>query len=331
MCRGALHTSCARSHDAYLTFVRIHLASNQKTLTEAPNIDADRSMKPTLAMTIKARRLVRGMDQAAFASALQCDTRSVARWESGDLPSVRHLTRIRSILGIAINEMDELILDAISGEDHKVRVEGPSVLDRLNLTYDELLTTIMELELRATGIDDPTATGTATFWSMIFEALPDSWRVLTRGNRIVGIWHMVPLVPSAYEDFRTGKLSDGQLELRHVESFDLPGKFNVSLCSVVIDRPTRNQASFALMLTSLLETIQQLAERDVVFEKVCLQAWSPHVTILCHRLGFREVGSRAHALGRVSILEGQAAEILAHPALAKIQNRQSLSGIQNTH
>ena len=284
-------------------------------------------MTPTLAMTIKARRLVRGMDQAALAGALQCDARTVARWEAGDLPSVRHLTRIRSVLGIGITEMDALVLAALAGEDHLVRVEGPSVLDRLDLTYDGLLEIIMALELRATGIDDPLVTGTIDFWSAIFEAMPDSWRVLTRGNRIVGIWHMIPLSTAAYTAFREGSLSEGQLQINHVESMDFPGTFDVSLCSVVIDRSARSQASFALILTSLLETIEDLARRDVALRSVSVQAWTSHVSIMCRRLGFREVGSLTHTIGRIPILEAEVVDILAHPALAKLQNRHGTSGL----
>lgn len=287
-------------------------------------------MTSTLAITIKARRLVRGMDQAALAGALQCDARTVARWEAGDLPSVRHLTRIRSVLGIGITEMDALVLAALAGDDHSVRVEGPSVLDRLDLTYKGLLEIIMALELRATGIDDPLVTGTIDFWSAIFEALPESWRVLTRGNRIVGIWHMIPLSIAAYTAFREGSLSEGQLQIDHVESMDFPGVFDVSLCSVVIDRSARNQASFALILTSLLETIEDLARRDVALRSVCVQAWTPHVAIMCRRLGFREVRSLTHRIGEISILEAEVIDILAHPALARLQNRHGTSGLPTT-
>ena len=59
-------------------------------------------MTATLASVIRARRLVRGIEQTALAASIGCDPRSVARWEAGELPSARHMTGLRAALDLTI-------------------------------------------------------------------------------------------------------------------------------------------------------------------------------------------------------------------------------------
>ena len=275
-------------------------------------------MTATLASVIRARRLVRGIEQAALAASIGCDPRSVARWETGELPSARHMTGLRAALDLTITEMDALVLAHVAGDGTRMRGEGPGILDRVGWSYGDLLDRVLDLELRATGIEGARFNGTSATWSAIFEALPESWRVLTRGDRVVGVWHLVPLRPPAYAAFRAGRLADGDIGTDDIETLDLPGAFDATLCSVAIDRSVRSPRTFALLVSSLLEVVTGFADRGIELRSICAQAWTPSVMLLCRRLGFQEVATLIDAPWPVPVLETRVARLLSHPALATL-------------
>lgn len=278
-------------------------------------------MSITLATVIKARRLVRGMEQTALATAIGCDARSVARWESGELPGARHMTGLRAALDLTIDDMDVLVLGQLAGDDARYRIEGTSVLDRLDWDHGELLSRILDLEVRATGIEGQRHCGTVAELSRIFEALPDSWRVLTSGGQVVGVWHILPLSPGAFEDLRAGRIGEGEVTLSDVETLDVAGVIDVSLSSVAIERSVRSARTFALVIGSLAEVTTDLIRRGVSLRRVCVQAWSPQTLLLCRRLGFRQVGTLSGVPTTVPILEAEVGALLAHPALARLVPR----------
>ncbi len=102
---------------------------------------------------------------------------------------------------------------------------------------------------------------------------------------------MVPLTVAAYGDIRAGRLAEGEITLADVETFDLPGTFDVSLCSIAIDRLARSPRSFALLVGSLLDVICAMVRRGIALRAICVQAWTPQTVLMCRRLGFYQTAT----------------------------------------
>lgn len=273
-------------------------------------------MSSCLSYVIKSRRIVRGLEQADLGNAIGCDVRSVARWENGDLPSARHMIGLRRALDITVEEMDELVLDHVTNGDTNLRIEDKSALARHRWTYGDLVGRVLDLERKTIGVSDPRYCGNLDAVTDIFSANPDSWRVLTRGNAVVGVWNILPLGPLAYDDIRSGLRGDGEVSLRDIETLELPGTIDVVLSSMAIDESIRTPKAFALLMRSLLSVTCSLATRGVVLRSICVHAWNPKMVPLCRRLAFREVGAVAGVSHDIPILETDFSSLIRQPALS---------------
>ena len=177
----------------------------------------DGHMGASLAEIIRARRVVRGMERQDLAAAVGCDVRTVRRWESGYRPLTRHMPALRAALEIPIEEMDRIMLAMLQQKDGQLRIEGPEFLRTRGLSYSWLAETLLAMDRRLIS-DHPTlGVHEPDQWAAVFEALPDSWRVLTHRGEIIGNWHFVPLAQGAHDEMRDGRLHDADLGLGPID------------------------------------------------------------------------------------------------------------------
>ena len=246
-------------------------------------------MNVRLAEIIRARRIVRGMERKDLAAAVGCDVRTVRRWESGSRPLTRHMPALRRSLGIPIDEMDRIMLELVRDRDGGLRIEGPGFLEERGLSHRWLVETLLAMDRRlidthpALGVHDPDQ------WAPIFEALPDTWRILTHRGQIVGNWQFVPVAPGVHHELRSGRLADSQIRLDHLVSLDLPGEYDINITALVLEPAYRQGKGLVMLLQSLADQICHLARRRVSFSSVSANAWTPQSILLCNRLGMTAV------------------------------------------
>ena len=246
-------------------------------------------MGASLAEIIRARRVVRGMERQDLAAAVGCDVRTVRRWESGCRPLTRHMPALREALDIPIEEMDRIMLALLRDRDGRLRIEGPEFLEARGLSHGWLAETLLAMDRRliddhpTLGVHDPEQ------WAPVFEALPDSWRLLTHRGEIVGNWHFVPLAPGVHDEMRAGRLSDSEIHLDHLASLDLPGAFDINVTALVLEPAYRQGKGLVMLLRSLCDQLCQLANRGIHIRRIGAIAWTSQSVLLCRRLGMRPV------------------------------------------
>jgi transcriptional regulator with XRE-family HTH domain len=281
-------------------------------------------MTATLADVIKARRLVRGLEREDLARAVGCDARSVLRWEAGAQPCARHMLRLREVLDIPIDLMDELVLAMVSEADPRPRIVGAAELPRLGWDLRRALAEMLALDQRTLAIEGTRHEGTVEGWLPVLEALPESWRLLVQGGAVVGNWHIVPLTPAAAERMRAGQLYDCQITLPDVETLDLPGRCDLLICAFVLDPAARTPETFRLLFDSLIDAIGRLAAREVFADRLLAATWTPASQLLCRRLGFEEVAALVEGDRRIPVVEARTAEVLALPEMRRFERLRGL-------
>lgn len=70
-------------------------------------------MMATFKDFIKEKRSLKAMDQATFGKELNVSSATISHWESGWLPSKRHLRYIAQIFNIPIDEIVKMVIKQI--------------------------------------------------------------------------------------------------------------------------------------------------------------------------------------------------------------------------
>ena len=263
-------------------------------------------MGASLAEVIRARRIVRGMERQDLAAAVGCDVRTVRRWESGSRPLTRHMPALREVLEIPIEEMDRIMLRLIRNRDGGLRIEGPEFLEARGLSHRWLAETLLDMDRRLIGTDPILGVHDPERWESIFEALPDSWRMLVQDERVVGYWHFAPLEPALYDRLGSGCLAEARLRMDHLASLDLPGNLDVNVTSLVIEPSFRQGQGIPMLIRSFCDRLCDLAGRGVRFGRIGAIAWTPQSNLLCRRLGMhpvRTVGNERAIFFEANVLD----------------------------
>lgn len=265
-------------------------------------------MTGLLAETIRARRMSRGLEREELARRVGCDVRSIRRWEGGGLPQARYVPALRRALDLTIEEVDSLLLTQITRDAPRYRIEGCGYAARTGTGLDAVLGQLIDLDRKLIDPEAALSADAIARWVAIFEALPDSWRLLTLGDAIIGNWHFVPLDPETYARCRTGAFGDEDLRVEHLQSLDLPGRHDMYLAALILEPAHHDGRTMRLLLQSYCERLAALATRDVYFDRICASAWTPAAVVLCRRLGMEPVAQVPGGTAR--IFEGMLPDVL---------------------
>jgi transcriptional regulator with XRE-family HTH domain len=245
-----------------------------------------------LSLLIKSRRRVRGLSVEDLAARIDCEASTVRRWErDGVLPAARHMPALRQALDLSLRDLDEACLEALGAPGEVLRVESVDHLSRTGKSFEALLDEIIALDIRNLRIEDVHDEGTSEQWIPIHESMPDTWRLLTCGDRVVGNWHIVPLDAATFERAKCGGLRDGEITIDKLDFISFPGFYNAYLSSYVLDPPYRYGRPFQMLFDSLAECLIRFAVSGVFFREVCTPAFTIEGRKMCERLGFEAIGS----------------------------------------
>jgi transcriptional regulator with XRE-family HTH domain len=238
-----------------------------------------------------------GLSVEALAERIDGDAAMVWRWER-DLaaPDPQFLPALRDALMLTPPlkaEPAEPSSDPGFGLDAEIaiRVEGREHLVRTGKSLRDLVVEVVALDLRLMGVDDPRDGGDVEQWLTFFDAIPDSWSVLSAGDRIVGHWHFVPLTDLALARLLAGDLRDGAIGWDDIDLPLLPGRYRIYLTAMELDPPWRIGRPFQMLIESLIDRVERLARTGVFFREVVAAALTVESRKLCERFGLVRIGS----------------------------------------
>lgn len=209
-----------------------------------------------------------------------------------------------------------------------LRIEGQGYLERCDMSHADLLERLIELDYDSVGeigVLDEAHEGTVEQWVPIFRAHPESWRLLTKGDRIVGYWHFLALGADRMAQARAGRLLDGELSLDDVVRLDRPGWYSVYIAMIVCEPKYRFGHAFNLLFNSIFEAIELLAVQRIFIEDIVFAAWTPMSVKMAERLAFQKVAVLhpidGHAPARpVDIFQANLRDLLANERLKEFHS-----------
>jgi hypothetical protein len=186
-----------------------------------------------------------------------------------------------------LQELIKLDIDEVPTIDIKPR----NPLRRLHFESRRLLE---RLGLRAS---DPGDEGTPEQWALIFERLPQTWRlILDRDDNIVAYWHVAPLNDRDYEKLLAGRFKAGMVTYDKLTLFESKsGVYNLFFVITVIAEQHRTNAVRRQLFYSFFEVLDKLAaaEQPVYISEVAADVWTDEGIKLAEGFGMRRVGQRA--------------------------------------
>lgn len=127
----------------------------------------------------------------------------------------------------------------------------------------------------------------------IYAAFPSHWAVVMRGDQIVAKWAIVFLMPEDEKLFREGAFMERDLSLDRLRQPILPGRYFGYSPVVIVERG--HEAASALLLSSFVSFLEDLARRDILFHGLGTISCSPGGAQLCRELGMAHL--KTHRLG----------------------------------
>ena len=135
--------------------------------------------------------------------------------------------------------------------------------------------------------------------------LPDTWRIIsTTPERIDGFWHFVPLAPHDFENAKEGELHYGVVKPSMVLPLDEPGEHDILYLSLSL-RPEHRQLTMSMyLLSSYLEALTHLANREIFVKHVCANLGTPFAKKLnlALTLGLEYIGDHKVAGKCISVI-----------------------------
>lgn len=256
-------------------------------------------MVPLMAVRLKARREARGLSQEQVAEALGVDRDTVSRWERGrNRPTGAVLIKaLMTLYDITQSELDDWFAEWSIGrlrESDKYFIRGYDFLASSGMDYEALLEKIVELDIslipNLTLVDE----GTVDQWVPIFQANPNSWRLLTHAEKIVGYWHYVCLKDKYFDEVRRGALKDSLIDVSMVDVpdfFDPKKNYKMYVVMMGVDSAHQFYGSGGKLVNSFVREIEKAAMNGTFFSDFVAVAYSPQGVRLCENFGLDRSGS----------------------------------------
>ena len=122
----------------------------------------------------------------------------------------------------------------------------------------------------------------------IYETYRDCWAAIMFEGQIVAKWSLPFLLPEDVALFRSGQLLESQLSVERIHQPILPGKY-YGYCPVLAVR-SGHEASSSLLLTTFVNYLEKLAERNIVLSGLGTVTVSPGGAQICKELGLNHIG-----------------------------------------
>jgi hypothetical protein len=148
-------------------------------------------------------------------------------------------------------------------------------------------------------------------WAPIFMNHPTTWRMLlSSDNAIRGYWHFAPLFPDDYARAGEGKLLDSEITADRIPEFSQPGQYDVYFVQICLLPRFRQIAHKRLLLTSVVDVLEELAAADIYVRHVTANAYTAVGEAMCGSFGLTEHGPH---VSHGKLFMGPIADVLRSP------------------
>lgn len=118
----------------------------------------------------------------------------------------------------------------------------------------------------------------------IYTMLKDNHR-----DKIVAYINAAPITDECYEEIRSGKIIDAKINYEDIESFDMPGFYNLYFASVVVDLDYQNLFLLSKVYNAFADKLLKLADNDFIITRVLADAVSKKGKKFCEIFGMNKV------------------------------------------
>ena len=251
-------------------------------------------MVSKFAAAIKANLFVRGITQATLAAELEVQENTVSRWVSDlCLPDKESSAALKIYMSWDDSKFLRLVEDWFENNDLKTtyRIAGPAfVREAYDDDYKTFLRDLIKIDYETVEGLDQLTEGTEEQWAPIFKQFPQTWRLITFKNEIVGYWHCPLLKEPYFEKVRSGNLQDFELHPSMLDIPLMPGNYLGHFTIFTITPDHHNTKAYDCLRRSLTKMIEELAENDRYFSAISAHAYTNMGKKLCEVLGMKEDG-----------------------------------------
>lgn len=175
--------------------------------------------------------------------------------------------------------------------EFKLRVADITDLKAIGMSPEDLVKSLIKLDYDSMPGLVEEDEGTLPQWTPIFSHQPYTWRILLDPrNNIIGYWHIVPLFDDDYHEVKSGKMYENEISEEKINSFDLPGHYKAYFRSIAMKEEYRGTEAVHLLVSSFLDVIEKLADRNIFVDEICANAYTPEGKALCKKFEMTYLG-----------------------------------------
>lgn len=250
--------------------------------------------KSLFAIRLKSLRKNKGMTQEDLAGELDVTNITISRWENGEnFPSEKYAPSLIKVLGFTSMELNE----------HRQRFElnkagqltyqpaGHKFVQANYPDFEAFLDDLIALDIQEMGLT-PEQEGPANHWAPIFEMNPDTWKLVVRGDHVVGYWHYLLLTADAFRRAKFGSWKEAEVPQADLQGMWGSGDYHMFISHVVVDRAHRGLPVNVALGKSFVRHVRQLAKLGAFFEGFCTYAFTQDGHSLCKHFGMKPIEGR---------------------------------------
>lgn len=170
------------------------------------------------------------------------------------------------------------------------RILDVNELISLGWTLEEIVEEGMKIDFET--IDNITIEHNGDFnqWLSVAKENSETIRyLLTMENKLIGYWHFTPLLNETFKKAKAGKLLDSEITI-HKIPFLLPGTYNIYFIAICLKESYRRKnTTFGRLLFSIIETIEEMAKKNIFINEICALAYSNSGVQLCNSIGLKYI------------------------------------------
>ena len=131
--------------------------------------------------------------------------------------------------------------------------------------------------------------GELSQWDEIDRAYPDNTKMLVISNEICGFWAFVALKDEYFQLARQGKLREGSITIKALDSMQAPKEYKGYFLDIVVSSEHRTMKNFLLLVDAFVNQLEAYAETGSFLVEWCANAYSDAGRKLCQTFGLEYV------------------------------------------
>ena len=233
--------------------------------------------------------MLKGVTQATLARQIDVSETTVSNWmQSRNLPDRESLHGLKTYFGWSAEKLAAIVEDWYeNGHGTKVyRIAGHDfVAEKFGRDYIKFLKHLIEMDLDTIGGLSLEHEGTPEQWAPIFESSPETWRLLTLIDEVVGYWHFMCLADPYFSKIKNGEMIDAGLRAEMMNFPVIPRHYKAYFVVITLRASEQNSRAFAVLLKSLERVMLDFAMDSIFFSEICATAFSFKGKRLCQDIG----------------------------------------------